>query len=565
MNRRCFAERINSGYKTPAPSQGGFSYVKSTHRGHLPPKLSEGPSLIPTQVDMNIMIMLKSNSLSCKDLYKKDKCRKSTGSRALTWISLAVISALCLTNPSVALAQKKRVVVLPFKGPRGSKAKAGFIRAIKRRVRMIPTAHYRQAAARIGVDDTSPQGIASICAKLRCDAVIVGSVRRKRRRYTVTVSVYSGNGETLGRRAAGVRGTRRIALAGKAIGKRCIRLIQKAESGGGAPPPPPPPTQPPPTQPPPTQPPPTAQPNQAGRSDLSDIPIFRSPNKRKKQRRGEADEEEAEGEEESEDRGSKKKGSLYGLLDISGAFGISMRNAELVDDSGEEQPGKYEGGIFSEFTIAAGLYPFVPFASGFLKDIGLGVSFSHHIKISTTKDDNLEEDIPTSSQEIMFDLRYRYRFDPTPTSIELMGLGGFGMRDFTLGENDILASFNYKFFRIGLLGHIPLGTPLLALDAGFEARPLLLAGDEAVYHYGKKEGGFGWSLQAGLSGRMAMGAFYFARFEYLSFSAKFAGLLVEYNNSEDEFNQNKVVLDRKNPSSFSDGFMRFTFGIGYAL
>ena len=162
----------------------------------------------------------------------------------------------------------------------------------------------------------------------------------------------------------------------------------------------------------------------------------------------------------------------------------------------------------------------------------------------------------TGSQQLLADLRLRYSFGDYVTAL---GLAGFGMHDFTLGTNDVLASLNYKFIRVGLSGIVPFGTPLLAAHVGFEVRPIISVGKEMANHFGSREGSFGWSLSAGLGGSLSFGLFYFTSFEYQSYSASFKGLdaagITPVANTP----------DMGPASEGTDTYFRLWLGAGYAM
>jgi hypothetical protein len=457
-------------------------------------------------------------------------------------------------KPRVANARKKRVVVLPFKGRYAKAARRGVLTGLRRKVRGVSAKRYRNAADALGVDETSGEGMVAACSKARCDAVLKGSVRKlRRRRYKVTVTVYNGGtGEAIGRRAATVRGRRRVTRAGAAIARRCLRLIRKARYRRGAPRPAEPDPPPAPATPEPAAPAPVAK-----RTDTSDIPVFK-PTRRKG--RGDDDDDDDDDEAGRVTKGAKAGGAPTSLFEISVALGMSFRNYELVGTDPNIEPNKYDGGMYPEFTIHADIYPLSPFMKGLASGVGIGATYTRHLTISTKPKDNADQTVDTSSQEVLLDLKWRWMILSKATSPWATLFAGWGMRDFTLGANAILTSLNYRFFRIGLDGGVPLGTPLFAITAGFDVRPLMAVGQEAVDSFGTKSGGLGFSGRAGLSGVFDVGTggiLYFASFEYLRFSTDFAGL-------EPTVPKRPGLPDRNDPTSGSDRFIRLWLGVGYS-
>jgi len=442
--------------------------------------------------------------------------------------------------PRLASAKKKRVVVLPFSGPLGAAARRGVIGGLKRKVTLVSPAKFQSAAG--GVEAEESEGMVTACSKAKCDAVVKGTVTRARRRYKVVVTVFNGGtGVAIGRRAATVT-KRRVARAGTAIGRGCLRLVAKGKYSRAAPPPPTPPTPPPPPPPPPT---PVAQ------RDTSDIPVFK--NTREK---GDDDDD--------DDRVRKGSGDRPGrdsLVDLSVGMGLAFRRYVLEGTDANVEPDKYEGGMYPEFTIRADIYPMAPFVRGLASGVGVGVTYTRHLSITTKPKDTPDESVDTTSQELLADLKWRWVILDSPTSPSVIVGAGFGMRDFTLAQNTILTSFNYQFLRFGLDGVVPLFTPLVAVTVGFDVRPLLTVGEEAVSAFGSKTGGLGFSVRGGLSGIYRLGTggvIYFVNFEYLRFTTDFEGL------AAGSFTNRTGFPDRQDASSGADRFIRLWLGAGYS-
>ena len=423
---------------------------------------------------------------------------------------LVILALVAICGEPIAAAQKK-VVVFNFGGPGGAKARRGVIRAMAQQVTFARVDNFLAEGDMAGVNPVRGKGLVTTCTRTKVDAVIKGKVTRRRgRRYIVTVSVVNGGtGERLGRRAATVRGARKLLRAGVAIGKQLIPLLEEAEHLAIKPVAPPP------------------------------KPRVFKPKPRKIK---------------------KKKSSitLDGLFDVSVSLGISMRNYHLAGaDPALDR--KYEGGVYPEFNLRLDLFPMAPFLRNFARNIGLSVGYSRHLSVTTTMSTKQqgEVEVDTGSQELLLDLMVRWPLFDRPTTPVILGHAGWGMRHFTLGENHILPTFKYSFVRFGLGGRVPLTTPLIALEAGFDLRPLMAVGQEAVDAFGQKEGGFSWSLHAGVSGRTSMGLFYGLMFEYLRFSTDFGGRF--------DITGTAPPVVRKDPTSGSDSFIRFWLTVGYGM
>jgi len=371
----------------------------------------------------------------------------------------------------------------------------------------------------------------------------------------VTV-IDGGTGSVVGRRTAAARNVGKVAAAGASLGGQCVPLVTKAQArpGGGdqlvagrtetaaAP----------------TPAPPTPAPQSQAAADHADIPVYQPSRPSGKHK---SDDEEGDGESDDEERLSKRrsggKGKYDGLFGVSVAFGGAARQAVVAEVTPTVDDANYEGKVYPEVIVSAEVYPAVAFTKSFVRNFGLGVTYSHHLSISTKVG---ERDLGTSSQELLIDLRYRWPLFNWATPPELLIVAGGGLRDYTLDENDIMTSFNYRFLRFGLDGYVPFGTPLLGVSVGFDVRPLLTVGQEAVNFLGSKSGGLAFAVRGGVRGRLAFGLSYFAELEYLRFGTSFQGLTA---SGVSDAGKNK--RDRAGATDGTDRFIRFWLGAGYAL
>ncbi len=472
---------------------------------------------------------------------------------------LLIVFNVCWPQPVVA--QKKKVVVLPFSGPSAATARGGLVKALQRKANPISPVTYTNTGNQLGVDPSAASSMVAICSKLKCDAVIQGAVSRKGRRFTITVTVYDGGtGEVIGVKATTARGARRVVRSGKALGTECTALVQKGKYVRQKAAPQPAPHAARPRIPPlPTTPPPSPA---ARKADISDIPQYKplasktesAPDKKA------ITEEKKESEEEGIDQRTRKK-SLSGLFDVSVGIGLASRRyvlAVAAPTPTSPKDSSYEGSVYSEITFHADLYPLVPFIGNFFRNIGFGASYSRHLSNSSWKPNQTDLTIDTTSQELLLDIQYRWTILKKATSPVVSVLAGWGLRDFTLGQNDVLASLKYRFFRFGAEAIVPLGTPLMALFAGGDARPLIFVGQEAVYAWGSKNGGFGYSFRGGVRGRHSSGFFFLVTAEYLSFRTSFDG----FDPSD---MPRPGFPDRTEGTKGSDRFIRMWGGAGYAL
>lgn len=118
-------------------------------------------------------------------------------------ISFSASSALALVVMSlvapVARAQTSpvRAIVLSFEGWRAEQARAAVAAAIGREYTLVTEEEAIFAAARIGADVSTPEGMAAVVQHLAIDLVVGGSVAGTGRRSSTTIFVLDRNGNEL--------------------------------------------------------------------------------------------------------------------------------------------------------------------------------------------------------------------------------------------------------------------------------------------------------------------------------------------------------------------------------
>ena len=439
------------------------------------------------------------------------------------WGIMAGLLAACLPVgiPAAEAQTSRQVVVLPFKGAKANTARLSVIRGLKGKVSFVPLNMALETATERGLDPEQPEGIVSLCAHLEIDAVVTGKVdvpRRGRYRLTVTV-VDGGTGMPVGGKSATVRRKKQLPRAGAAIARSLGPLLAQTSR-------------------------PVAAPSEVEATGVK------------------VDDVAADSASESEGRGPA---GLGGLFEFSLGLGISRRDYRMEGDNPTEDR-RYNGGVYPEINFRLDIYPAAPFWNHFVgRNLGVGLAFAHHLSISTTKRDSggAQAQVDTGSLELLVDLLFRWPlFEDKSTTPVLKAALGFGMRDFTLDPNHVLPSFQYRFLRIGVDAEIPLMTPLIALKAGIDVRPILAVGQEALDALGEKSGVFALAVKAGLGGKTSFGLFYGAMFEYQHFMADYAGR-TEYLNKQWPTDAPKSM--RIAPSSTTESYIRVWFLLGYAI
>jgi len=455
-------------------------------------------------------------------------------------MALALALALC-AGPRLAAASAK-VAVLPFSGPAGATARAGLLAGMGRSVTAIPADEVLEAAADLGVASGSDRWLVALCARLGCQAVIAGAVERSRGQHEVVVTLYSGRtAKELGQHAIRVRSARLLGVVGKALGRQCLTTMTRSGEADGA------------SAPAPAQAPPVAAQAQAAAApaQAAAAPAQAPP----------MDIDEALRKHPvsivRHDLPPRERGSI---VDVAIGFGLTRRDHVLHSAEDSTRPDKTAAGIYPEINLRVDVYPLVPFVRGLLSGVGLGLTYAHNLGASASVEDAGGEPVEAASQELLLDLKWRWRVVSRPWSPTLTALAGWGTRDLALGDNDLLTSLGYRFFRLGLDGAVPLGTPYANLVVGLDWRAVTRVGNEAVDSYGSRTGSGGYAVRIGGAGahRTAWGELrYHCTFEYLSFSTDFAGLDIDQLRRDER-------RDRSDSTTADDRLVRFWLGAGYA-
>jgi hypothetical protein len=108
------------------------------------------------------------------------------------------VALLSITSPiSVAHAQRTRVIVLSFEGWRSDAARRAVVTGLETSYELVDEQAAIDAAAQIGVDVSTPDGMSAVVAHLGIELVVGGSVNGRNRGATTTIWVSDIHGNEL--------------------------------------------------------------------------------------------------------------------------------------------------------------------------------------------------------------------------------------------------------------------------------------------------------------------------------------------------------------------------------
>lgn len=126
-----------------------------------------------------------------------------------------------------AHAQVPRAIVLRFEGWRSSQARDAVVEALAPEVQMVTEDRAVSAAAEIGVDVSSPEGMASVVTHLGITLIVAGAVEGRGRGAETIVIVLDPTGNELARRSAPA--PQRPSDRGE-IGAAAVEALREAQS-----------------------------------------------------------------------------------------------------------------------------------------------------------------------------------------------------------------------------------------------------------------------------------------------------------------------------------------------
>jgi len=156
---------------------------------------------------------------------------RSRSSRNRFWGALVVAFALS-SVASVAHAERKRVVVLDFEGPKGEKFHDDLVRLLKKTHTVVPTHQWNGTAEQLDAATTLERDVRRVAKKLKVDAVVEGKIEKRRDAFLIHLTLREGKTGEVIRSRIGTRadGPRIDARAQRDIKDELVGAIDEVET-----------------------------------------------------------------------------------------------------------------------------------------------------------------------------------------------------------------------------------------------------------------------------------------------------------------------------------------------
>lgn len=152
--------------------------------------------------------------------------------RATSWLVAAVALLGLLVGPRVAEAGRKRLVVLPFSGPKAAAFQADVEKLLKKSHSVIPLKKWRDTADDLNATKTNERDIKKVARKLSVDGVVTGKVEKRGSRYLIHLALRDGaTGKTVATPDLVERGTKLGTDSRDAIKQELMPAIADLSAG----------------------------------------------------------------------------------------------------------------------------------------------------------------------------------------------------------------------------------------------------------------------------------------------------------------------------------------------
>ncbi len=391
----------------------------------------------------------------------------------------ALLCLLLLCAPLEATADLRLAIGDLAGGRTGRKQLIQWQRALKRLggVRIQSTGDFKKQARAMQAQDVIPQdarALTDVCAVLEVDVVVYGSVVRADQRTwpgssaddrVMLVSIYSGkDGRFVAEEIVEVPRGRLTTAVWRQAAVAVEPYLGEASVAGA--------------------------PEPDMRFDT--IPVDPTPPPRPAVR---------ERTETPEDFTPGPKHPLFRLH-----VGLALLSRDFDYTAAPESPLFAEGGIQYASAIVPGLaldveaYPLARLVEGAGRGIGLGLRFEKvflETEQTVTGPDGEQTvaTLETSHSHVLLRALYRYVFGG---GAEVFGQLGVGFLGFEIQENPEYNGVSYTYLTLGAGGHIPLGTPMVAIDLRASLLPYVGVGD-TVDELGAEASSLGYRLYGGVA------------------------------------------------------------------
>ena len=299
-----------------------------------------------------------------------------------------------------------RIIVLRFEGRQANRARRAVLDEVSSLYEIVDEEMAITTAEQMGVDVSTPAGMAEVVRELGVTLVVTGRVSGRRRRARTTIIVVDPDGTELAQRDA--PGPRRARRTGGRIGQLAAEAIaeanqvleqQRAAAEAAANPPPPQPI------------------------------VY-------------------DDEEDDEDE-SPAQGWRHPM--IQALVGLRVRNVgTYVDDESIFAQHFFEASFYPEIEIAARFRPWTDDADAGLRGIYFGLLGSFSVGLSYFDTMDIQRDM--TSFRFRGDVGYGYTIADV---FEIQGMLGFGTEGVLLSDPDAFPSTLFSFLRAAVVGALP--------------------------------------------------------------------------------------------------------------
>ncbi|MEM9488378.1 MAG: hypothetical protein AAGC55_04500, partial [Myxococcota bacterium] len=115
-----------------------------------------------------------------------------TRARLPLWLVAFLVGLMALSAAGdLAHADKKRIVLLPFSGPKAKRVRNAVIKELKKSARVVRYRGFTRSQRRLGEQDLGEESAVRAARRMGIHGVVIGEIRRSRRWYILSLTVRS--------------------------------------------------------------------------------------------------------------------------------------------------------------------------------------------------------------------------------------------------------------------------------------------------------------------------------------------------------------------------------------